>query len=199
MTKKEMAIEKAKEILKKVEKINPAHNVAHTESTLFYTHKIAQNLPEVNVDILDLAVWWHDTGRLYLDEGHAKKSAEMARDELTKMGYEQDFVANVYEAIKNHSMRDKPNTIEGDVLRDADKLDFLTPKRWQTVIDNKNLHSIQIGLRGIPVIRNKILALDISKEIFDQLWKELKIFADKNQSEYFAPYKKELLRLKLDK
>lgn len=194
---KNQAILRAKEIISQIEDV--AHSKSHMEQVLKYAQEIAKHYLEADRDMLEIACWWHDVGRLYGDEGHAKKSAEMAKDELSYIGFDSSTISKICNAIAEHSNRESliPSTLEGKILKDADKLDFLTPKRWQMCVDEKLDWAILVGIKKIPVIRNHILNLEESKKIFDVLFVKLKEFAKNENSAFFKKYKQGVINLKI--
>ena len=62
----------------------------------------------------------------------------------------------------------QPQTIEGEIIRDADKLDFISIARWKSCLENNNLKALQELSNLLPKLRNEILHLDISKKIYDK-------------------------------
>ena len=78
-----------------------------------------------DAEILRIAARFHDICRD--EENHALKSAEKAREILTEMGYDGDFINKVCHCIESHSFSGnvRPESIEAKILSDADKLDAL--------------------------------------------------------------------------
>ena len=194
MDKKEKAIDRAKQLIEEMSDV--AHPVSHMKQVLKYSKEIAASEKDVDMDILEVAIWWHDVGRLHVDEGHAKKSAEMAKAELNKLDFDKVIIDKVYDAVINHNSSGVPECIEGKILRDADKLDFLNTSRWQNVVDHKQNSTIKSAIKKIPIIRNRILTLDQSKLIFDKLFKELKKYVLTVNDDFFQEYKKQILEMK---
>jgi len=189
------AIKKAKEYIRQM--ANVGHDESHMKSVINYAMKIAAVEKNVDSDVLELAIWWHDVGRLHRDDGHPQKSAEMAREYLQANDFDADFIEKICDAIENHGSKagaDLPTTLEGKILRDADKLDFLTPARWKVTIQNKKIATIKAAIKKIPIIRNQILFFDKSKEIFDEVAVKLKNYILTVNDDFFAEYKKQLLR-----
>lgn len=60
----------------------------------------------------------------------------------------------------------EPKSIEGKILKDADKLSFLGINRWNNCIRN-NYKLIEI-IQLLPKLKNEILCLDESKKIYDE-------------------------------
>lgn len=194
MDRKEKAIKKAKQLIEEMSDV--AHPVSHMEQVLKYSKEIANHETNVDTDILEIAIWWHDVGRIHVDEGHAKKSAEMVNEELNKLGFDSVIIEKVYDAVINHNSSATPKYIEGKILRDADKLDFLNTSRWQNVIDHKQISTIKAAINKIPSIRNHILTLNQSKLIFDKLFKELQKYISTVSDKFFRKYKKQILEMR---
>lgn len=172
--KKQKAIRKAQSYSNKLR--GSSHDQRHIESMLAFAEEIAKNMPEVDFDILEIACRWHDVGRVYTDRGHEKKSAEMAFRELKEMGFSQEFAQKVYHAIISHSVNLVPSTMEGRILKDADKLDYLPAWRWRVMIKNKEEKNMEAMMRDIVEMRDQQLYFHESKIIFDKLYKDLKVF-----------------------
>lgn len=81
-------------------------------------------------------------------------------------GYEEELIQKCYLAIYKHSWKESPETLEGIVIRDADKIDFVGIDRWKECIQ-KNCRFRKI-IERLPITRNEILKLDCSREIFDR-------------------------------
>ena len=107
------------------------HGYEHVERVRRLCRYIARKLMEkgieVDLEVLELAALLHDIGRNISEERHAIVSAEIARQILNSLGYSKDKIEKVVKAILAHSYsaRIKPETIEGAILSDADKLDAL--------------------------------------------------------------------------
>jgi hypothetical protein len=195
--KKDAAIKRAKEYLSQADDIS--HGGAHVESMLKFARQIASHNPETNIDLLEIACWWHDVGRLYPGDNHESISAKMARDELKKIGFSADLAEQAYLAIAYHDMSDEPTTLEGKILKDADKLDYLPIWRWEDCIRRKTMMGINATLRNIPNLRNHKLHFEISKEMFDKLFANWREFIKNDSSEFLAHYKDDLLNIKVNK
>ena len=49
----------------------------------------------------------------------------MLKEEMTKLQYDNEIIEQCYLAIYKHSWYDMPETLEGIIVRDADKIDFI--------------------------------------------------------------------------
>ncbi len=112
------------------------HDVIHMLDVVNYT-KILLNMLEieVNYDVCIISAYWHDVGRVFVAEGHEKKSAEMLLKEMTIRNYPANLIKQCYKAIENHKWNMIPETNEGLIIRDADKLDFVGVNRWKKLLN----------------------------------------------------------------
>lgn len=161
-------INKALNIIK--ENDEPVHGIGHISGVVENTILLLEKYPEADKEVCILSAYWHDVGRKYGKKGHELKSAEMLKEELINNGYDEEFADKCFKAIYKHGEKDLPETLEGILVRDADKLDDLGIARWKECIEkNKRPPRVIVGLR------NELLQLDYSKELYDikaQEWLE---------------------------
>lgn len=157
-------IKKATDIMEKVP--DPKHSVSHMQSVVKNVKEILTSELNADREVCILAAYWHDVGRINGEKGHALLSAEMLKQELINENFNSDFIEKCYLVISEHSWKAHPKTIEGKIIRDADKIDFVGISRWKFCIEN-NIKFYKI-LDMLPILRNEILELDISKKIFDR-------------------------------
>lgn len=162
--KYEKLIKKAIEIMEKVP--DPKHSVSHMESIVRYTKEILSSGIEADKEVCILSAYWHDVGRIEGEKGHALLSAKMLKQELLNENYNAEFIEKCYLAIYKHGWYEHPETIEGKIIRDADKIDFVGASRWENCI--KNNCKFNKILDMLPTLRKDIFEFDISKEIFDR-------------------------------
>ncbi len=103
-----------------------AHDFDHVLRVVAMADRIAQ-AEGADRDIVQAAALLHDIG---LDEGragHETSAANRAREILRERGYDETFCAAVAHAIEAHRFRSgpTPQTLEAQVLFDADKLDAI--------------------------------------------------------------------------
>lgn len=87
---------------------------------------------QANLVILGISALLHDIGRKAETESkgaicHAEHSAELARPELTLLGYGKDDINHICHCISSHRFRkgNPPQSMEAKILFDADKLDSI--------------------------------------------------------------------------
>ncbi|MHA2083903.1 MAG: HD domain-containing protein [Candidatus Thorarchaeota archaeon] len=106
-----------------------AHTYDHTRRVLSIAMEICE-FQHADMRILGAAALLHDVGRPYeLETGksHAILSGEMSEEVLQRNGYNEDEISKVVDAIRTHRYSEglTPNSLEGEILSDADKLDAL--------------------------------------------------------------------------
>jgi HD superfamily phosphodiesterase len=151
------------------------HDLNHTIDVVNFTKLILDKIDiDVNIEACIISAYWHDVGRLKKPQGHELLSATMLKEEMLKNNYPNNLIETCYKAIENHKWNMKPKTPEGLVIKDADKIAYIGPNRWQSIINNKKRIDEIISL--LPEIRNNILYFSISKEIYDEFMVKLVIY-----------------------
>lgn len=102
-------------------------------------------------------------GRLYGKEGHGINGAEMLKSELSNNNYDEEFVKKCYKAICKHDTKEIPETLEGIILKDADKIDAVGVDRWKVCVKNN-----QRLPRIIPDLRENMIIRESSKKMYDK-------------------------------
>lgn len=110
------------------------HDLSHSERVAENAREIADSLAYKNPDSLELCAYWHDVARTQGKEPHEEAGAVMARDDLLTRGASQDLANLAYEAIRFHKSTANPVTVEGKIIRDADKLDIFSVVRWKKCV-----------------------------------------------------------------
>lgn len=169
--KHNILIQKAINIMNLVE--DPKHSLSHVLQVVQYTKEILDKV-EANDEVCIIAAYWHDVGRLKQDKGHALISAEMLKKEMKQLNYELDIIDECYKAIYKHGWREKPETLEGIIIRDADKIDFVGIARWDECIKTECKFNKILDL--LPTMREELLNLEESKKIYDKEIGKLVIF-----------------------
>jgi uncharacterized protein len=106
-----------------------AHTFDHTKRVYALCIRIGMDL-DADLKILGAAALLHDIGRL--DESttgvsHSISSGEMSQDILRRVGFDDAEIDKVVDTIRTHrfSERIEPNSLEGKILSDVDKLDAM--------------------------------------------------------------------------
>lgn len=106
-----------------------AHDKEHVYRVLYNALEIAKTQEHVDYDILIAACLLHDIGRKEQFENpslcHAAVGGEKAFAFLTEHGFDTEYAKRVKHCIQTHRYREnnQPQTLEAQILFDADKLD----------------------------------------------------------------------------
>ena len=108
------------------------HDRFHVERVYKLALRIAGEVGQpVDLDVLRAAALLHDVARAMEDDGlvddHAREGARIAREILMRVGFPPDKIEKVAYCIEVHRFRSgvRPETIEAQILQDADRLDML--------------------------------------------------------------------------
>ncbi len=125
----EFFIELKNRVLPYFEGTNPCHDFYHVDRVLSLAMTIGKR-ENADLDILRMAVLFHDVARAEQDESkgkvcHAKRGGEVAGEILRELGCSKEEVDRVVHCVETHRFRENsiPESIEAKVLYDADKLD----------------------------------------------------------------------------
>jgi HD superfamily phosphodiesterase len=123
------------------------HNLNHTREVFDFVTEISNNsnLPSEELEMVQVAAWFHDTGFILGYREHENKSVEIAREFLKNMHYADKKIDSIKEIIKATKKGKSPETLPEKIIRDADilhisKEDFyprsLTLKaEWENIDD----------------------------------------------------------------
>ena len=109
---------------------DPAHDLAHVTRVVSTAKKLASG-EGANLEVILPAAWLHDLVNLPKDHPDRKKVSVLAADEalifLQSVNYPQKYFTEIHHAICAHSFSAniKPETIEAQIVQDADRLDAL--------------------------------------------------------------------------
>ena len=109
---------------------DPAHDLAHVTRVVSTAKKLAAG-EGANLEVILPAAWLHDLVNLPKDHPDRKKVSVLAADEalifLQSVNYPQKYFTEIHHAICAHSFSAniKPETIEAQIVQDADRLDAL--------------------------------------------------------------------------
>ena len=106
-----------------------AHTYDHTRRVLGICIEIGNSMG-ANLRILGAAALLHDVGRPFekqLGKSHSVISGEIGREFLATCDYSDQEIESVVDAIRTHRFSEgiPPDSLEGRILSDADKLDAI--------------------------------------------------------------------------
>ena len=180
--KYEELINIAKQMMSEVDDVR--HSMDHINDVVTNTVEIIRLLPEesnINIEACVLSAYWHDVGRKFQDKGHGEISAKILKEELEKRSFNTEFINTCYNAIAFHTINVNSTenitileTLEGKIIRDADKIGYIGTGRWNySIIKKERFKSI---LNSIFRVRNEFLSCDASREVWDKKVLELIVF-----------------------
>lgn len=145
------------------------HDLKHSERVGELAKEVASSLGYEDTDFLELCAYWHDTARTKGIEPHEEAGAVLARDDLLARGATDEEANKAYEGIRFHKSSANPTTIEGKIIRDADKLDVFTVERWQACAKAGWKKEYTDDLKKTVETMGKypdVFTFDFSKELF---------------------------------
>lgn len=157
------------------------HGFPHVQRVYDLCIRMAKNF-RINFKILRTAALLHDIGRFNEDYGqnnknHSEISANLAQTFLNSLdfGFSPEEIDQITHCIRSHSYsnRVKPNTIEAQILSDADKLDALGAiglyrTIGYTITKNGGVKQVIDHLENKILKLPSYLCLEISKEIAER-------------------------------
>ncbi len=146
---------------------DPLHFIGHTIDVVNYVKELLEKIP-ANKEICIISAYWHDVGRSVTNEGHEEESGRMLKEEMAKLNYSEDMIEQCYSAVVNHKRKSIPPTIEGKIVRDADKIAYIGKNRWKRCVEENPEALDEIIEKYLPILREEILRLEYSKELFDR-------------------------------
>lgn len=146
---------------------DPLHFIGHTIDVVKYVKELLEEIP-ANKEICIIAAYWHDVGRSVTDKGHEEESGKILEGEMAKLGYSNEMIEQCYSAVVNHKRKCIPPTIEGKIVRDADKIGYIGKNRWKRCIEEEPEALDEIIEVYLPILREEVLRLECSKKLFDR-------------------------------
>ena len=148
-----------------------SHDLEHHQRVTEYAIEIGEK-EGTEMTVLIPAALLHDIARPIADErSHSKVSAEMSQKILQKHEYSKKEIERITECIESHdfSSNKDPESLEAQVLYDADKLDALGEK-WRVGVARWFLFSGERGLSLKEAIAGAYKVIDVviqkNKKIF---------------------------------
>ena len=123
-------IESLKLEVKKIMDNDPAHDFEHVMRVFNNAQRICKK-EKANEKLVLFSVLLHDIVSYSKSDKHSKnssvESAKKSKQILKKYNFSKEEIAIISNAIRDHSFSQNkiPNTIEGKILQDADRLDAI--------------------------------------------------------------------------
>lgn len=143
-----------------------SHGFSHARRVAENVTLICKAINYSNVELMQLCAWWHDVGRLF-DADHEELSGMLLYMDLKRRGVSETICEVAHHATRLHRWDMRPSSLEGQILRDADKLDFLNWDRWEDGIRSGQWESVRTKQQLLPRLR-QLFDLEASKALYDQ-------------------------------
>jgi uncharacterized protein len=106
-----------------------AHTFDHSRRVYALSMRIGED-SGADLKVLGAAALLHDIGRSQEDVtgiSHSVLSGEMSQEILKELGFDEVEIDEIVDAIRTHRFSEgiEPNSLEGKILSDADKLDAI--------------------------------------------------------------------------
>lgn len=111
-------------ILPEYEKNEEGHGIKHIEYVIRRSLEFANQVPNVNLDMVYAVASYHDIGHHIDAKNHEKVSADIfADDENMYRFFDQDQIKTMFEAIQDHraSGQHEPRSVYGKIVSSADR------------------------------------------------------------------------------
>jgi len=159
------------------------HNLKHTRQVIKAAREICEetNINKKDKKLIEIAIWFHDTGFTKDYINHEEESAKIAEEFLEKEKYPKENITVIKEAILKTSLDTLPETQNEKIIRDAD-LAHISKKS---------------GIKRGELLR-KELHFFCNKQFSDKEWFEI----DKNfyaNVSYFTEYAQANWQPRIDK
>ena len=112
-----------KEVLPKYKKLS-GHTVDHINYVIRRSLKFAEEVLEVNFDMVYVIAAYHDLGRLVNNENHNFESAKMLlKDKFLAEKFSEEERRIMAEAVEDHraSLKREPRSVYGKIVSSADR------------------------------------------------------------------------------
>ncbi|UTW61889.1 HD domain-containing protein [bacterium SCSIO 12741] len=151
------------------------HSLEHTQFVVDKSREIGQHsgLTESELQLVELAAWFHDVGYLKQAKGHEDYSIKIAVPYLQNQGLNEDQIEFVVRCIEATRMPQQPKDLAGQVICDADLSHFGMAGMYdKTMILLKEMRNLCLH------------------ELEDGQWLQMTIDLLEHH-EYFTPYARE--------
>lgn len=160
------------------------HNLRHTQRVVKNTKELlnANHLGADENEAIELAAWLHDTGYTKGSANHEERSCEIAREFLSKEGYDPKMIAKVSDCIMATARFAEPKNIWEEIIRDADASHFAQ----KSYLETSELLREELRLLGIADYTQKE-------------WLETNIKMFRSEHRFYTAYAKAHWQPKKDK
>lgn len=91
-------------------------------------------------DVIITSAWWHDVEKSYRSANSADSTVSFLKKTAAKMDVESNFIDQCVHTILQHSFTQIQTTLEGKILFDADKIEYVNDTRIAKLISDFLAH-----------------------------------------------------------
>jgi len=154
------------------------HNLSHTREVFDAVTELGKNSGMTNeeLEIIQLAAWFHDTGFIKDHQDHENKSIEIAKEYLENIRYPHKKINTLTEIIMMTDMDNIPLSLSDKIIRDADilyigKEDFyckcLALKSELESVEHKKLNESEWLHSNFDFINGTVFFTDYAKTKYE--------------------------------
>lgn len=105
------------------------HNIGHTYEVVDAAYEIGLqcNLSSEEINVLQIAAWFHDCGYAHVYKGHEDESKKIAKSFLENFSCAKSFIESVLNCIESTKYPQNPSSLIEKVLCDADMYHLTRP------------------------------------------------------------------------
>lgn len=109
------------------------HNLEHTQEVVLACQFIAEEsgLPAMEIDLLLIAAWFHDTGYIVDYDSHEQYSEQIALNWLAESSLNKLDQSKIIACIRATQMPQRPHTLLEEIMCDADLIHLSTEEYEQ--------------------------------------------------------------------
>ena len=165
------------------------HNLVHASEVFAAVTELGKNsnLSDEELEIIQLAAWFHDTGFIKGYLNHEKKSIEILREYLINISYPEGKIHRISDIITTTEKGAAPSDISEKIIKDADILHIGGENFYIKSLTLKSEWEI-IGLKKFTDFEWLISCLEFINRTF--------FFTEYAKSKYEAGRQKNISRLK---
>ncbi|MBD99002.1 MAG: hypothetical protein CMO34_04090 [Verrucomicrobia bacterium] len=109
------------------------HNLMHTQHVVMSTAYIGEKegLTDKELELVQVAAWFHDTGFTRMRTGHEEESVKIAEAYLRKHRFEEEDIEVIAACIRATKIPQSPKTLLEKILCDSDLTHIASSIYWE--------------------------------------------------------------------
>lgn len=112
---------------------------------------------------------------------------------MKEKGFPDSFAQSVFNAVAFHGYLESPKTLEGEIVLDTDKLDWIGVERWKACINRGDWKPLKEISGELKNLKDAYLTLEASRKIYEEKLPEFVSFVSSVKAREFRPVKQKVL------